>query len=454
MKPPSYRSSAVRRLRSETPWIYALYGLWTLDYRAGADDRIAIVVQVLVLVVSGTAFGLRISYRNLRIPNVLRIVCGVFIAFAVESSLSGLWAGQTFYAVSALALPLFLFVMYALYAYDLFSKVRDPTVVINTLITVLVVGVVARFFIVVAILKIDLVDVRYEILSSGAIAAAAAMVASLFSSFSFYAAILSMANTVSIILSVTRTYVALIAGMIVSMIVLCPKFLLRFAILRRIGAAICLVIPVALYSLASDDGAGSRWMMRLSNVEYIGFDVTAAARKAEVASQFDALSTSVRGEFFGFGLAAPNTLSGFYAALIRETPGVQGEADLVDIGYGHNIYMGLLYTGGLLFGGSMVATLLFLVFHASRTIYLLALRMKFVPFAFVAVWGALTILGFSIAGMLGGILGDRGYAIWFGTSVGMMVAARKRLRVGLFENIHSTTSGGPNGLRYSRRLSN
>jgi hypothetical protein len=430
MAPLSLSSTSALRpgplARSDNASLYALYGLWMLDYRADSGDSIALVLQLLALAVSLVTFGLRLGRRDLRIVGALKPIVGVFVLFNLWASVSGLALGQQVYAVASLSLPLAMFVMYAIYCHHLFLTLQDPGKTIRTLTKLLTVSVVAKFFITVFILRIDLSEVRYQILSAGNTAAGAAMVASFYSRFFTEGIVLAIANLAAMFMSVTRTNIGIVAILMGLFLTFSPKMALRYFVLRRFGAALLLAVPLGAYALTSGNDVVSRWSSRLSHAEEMGFDVTAATRRAEVEAQFEALSDSFRGAAFGFGLAAENKLSGFYAALIRDTSGLEKEADLVDIGYGHNVYTGLLFTGGFVFGGMMNATLLYLVYIAARTIYKLAAEMRSSEFAYAACWGALTVLGVSIMGALGGTLGDRGTALWFGTAVGMMLAARTR----------------------------
>lgn len=97
----------------------------------------------------------------------------------------------------------------------------------------------------------------------------------------------------------------------------------------------------------------ARWITRLGSSDRIGFDLTGATRIAEATYQIQRLAQDSLGLFFGFGHAAETYFAGPAAKLVASVLGASG-ADYSGHGYGHNFYVGLVYVGGLLFGGPVI----------------------------------------------------------------------------------------------------
>lgn len=423
---PALNNKKSSRLRTVVS-ILVMYLIWSFDFRASSEQTYAIYIQSTAVLASMWAFFERMGRPNWALPKELNLVLSIFFVFVVESSILGIINRQELVLVGSLALPIILFIMFSIYSYDVFLRVESIQKNISILIYIVIFGVLARFIIAFGLHGLAVEEVRYQILSGATTMAAAATVASFFSTFSFQIAVLTALNFFAIVLSVTRTEVAVIFVMASSLILAAPKVLLRFTILFRILAICGVIFPAFLFAELYETNLVSRWIDRLTVADSLGYDVTTATRRAEVDWQIEVLSSSPFAASFGLGIAAPNRLTGLFAAILRDTPGLQAEADVVDIGYGHNIYTGVLYTGGLLFGGMMNFAFLLLLIKAFKTLSAATLHMKRSKAAYVAVWGSLTVIGVVTMGFLGGVLGDRGTAIWFGTGVGMMFAGAKAI---------------------------
>lgn len=162
-----------------------------------------------------------------------------------------------------------------------------------------------------------------------------------------------------------------------------------------------------------------RWTQRLLNrEEAVGEDITLYTRESEWNFMTDAFLKSERSILFGNGIAARTV---WYSP--RKVSSVaQGS-----LGYGHNQPLSLLFIGGLVGGGFLLAVQFLQFFQSFSLLTRLArFRLPYSDTLFLAAWGATIILGVIAATFLSSVLNSRGWALWYGLGTGLFLGARAR----------------------------
>jgi hypothetical protein len=269
---------------------------------------------------------------------------------------------------------------------------------------------------------------RFEFLSGAAIPALAILVIGAISRFGLWDLLIAFSNLVVVLVSVTRTEIAVLAGQALSIIIGSPSLVFRPSIMKKVVLALLLVSSVFVLDLAANTGLTSRWTVRLFASKSAGSDVTALTRSAETHFMIGAMTSSVRSFLVGNGLAARTSLTGADAVKAANIVG-DDCVSFHSIGFGHNNHVSLLFIGGLMFGGPLLLITFLNGFSALRLIRrILTTEPLDQPESNIALWGALIVIGMLAYGCLAGTLSDRTTSLWYGIGTGMLFWSRQFFR--------------------------
>lgn len=219
---------------------------------------------------------------------------------------------------------------------------------------------------------------------------------------------------VVVFLSVTRTYLISIMVQLASLLPGAQR-LIGPRLVAMIVAGAIFVAGLAVFGSNSLD----RWTDRLLNREtQVGEDITLYTRESEWNFMTDAFLKSERSILFGNGIAARTV---WYA------PKKVSSVALGSLGFGHNQPLSLLFIGGLVGGGFLLAVQFLQFFQSFSLLTRLArFRLPYSDTLFLAAWGAAIILGVVAATFLSSVLNSRGWALWYGLGTGLFLGARAR----------------------------
>jgi hypothetical protein len=239
---------------------------------------------------------------------------------------------------------------------------------------------------------------------------------------------ISLINLFIILLSVTRTELAIIAGQVASAFVASPGIFMRPASLKKMLGVLMLVSIVIAVDYGSGAGLTDRWISRLTVAHAKGSDPTALTRIAETNFMMDSFSSSFEHTLVGNGLAARTQLTGYEAALAGSLVGMGSVTSVHSIGFGHNNYASILFIGGIVVGGPLLFFTFLSGFHAIALMRKLLKKNTYSePFVYIGVWGSVITIGMLIQGALGGIYSDRAICLWCGIGAGMLYWSREQV---------------------------
>lgn len=418
------RLSSVKAQRSNSPRLIVISPLLIAFYAfllpIAFDFRAIEAGQASAMTLQGVIMGLllallinlwRLAGGRMK-PATLAGLCATAL-FVATGWLVGLTRGQQVYEIFRNSLPLVTFAL-GLLSVDFLS--RSSMSWRQFWIAVLTVALLATLVRIGLVLGrgANLALVRYQILS-GASPLLSGYLASLllFGGWNLRAGLTSAAHLLAVLLSITRTQLLIFVVDIMVLVAVAGRTVLMS---RRLwsSAAAASVIGVLLLATSPvlPGDPMTQWLFRLVGHErQVGADITAITREAEIAYQIAQLAD----ECFlpvGCGLGAFTTIDPHAAARAYLITG-EGGIRYGYTGFGHNTPISLIYLGG--FAG--VPLLLFGVASAWTAVRVLLRTVRGGEPHLPASVG-LAVIGYYVYSLLGGVFGDRQYALFLGVSTG------------------------------------
>lgn len=388
--------------------------LIAFDFRRAEGDQggvvvfIGVTVFVLLILYAFLSKSLEINFFSPSLP---------LVYFISGAALVGLIHGQSVYSVLAMSMPLLLLVI-ASVATIVFFKDGISYKKIDIVFFGCCFAALWKLLFGFYYYDLDVGTVRYQILSGATPIIFSYAVAAIVTEHRRYFYIALILSLGVVFVSVTRTYLivffaAFCAGIYTS----------GFGLNKIFKIALGAVVAVLLGYLVAPD-LFDRWFLRLfeGGNEY-GVDLTAATRMAEADYQVSLLLESFSSLFFGYGISAETYFSGVYAEIITIILGPNFV--YTGHGYGHNLYLGMVYVGGLLFGGCaalwFVTGCLLKIIKSRGLFYKLVNEEK----RFMLVWGASSVFAYIVYGMFAAPFGDRSMSFFYGIVLGMLYLSVK-----------------------------
>ena len=391
------------------------------DFRSGEDLGKSIVT--ILGVISLLSGALLVISLNLINKKSLLIVLPA-TAFLLCAILSGISRGQQLYDVVSLSIPMFFFIAVVLCTSSIKIRPDKFRSFLHIVIAFAFLSVLFKLLFGFYYYGLTLGNARYQIISPAIILVFSYGVASmLYKQQRFGRAALLLSVLVAFV-SVTRSYILVFAAVIFFWILCMPlSYWKKNAYLgvKLLLFMICLVVSV--YAFLPD--VFERWVIRLfTSIDDQGVDVTAITRIAEISYQVGKLLESPVNLLMGMGVAAETRFDPEYRQILSIV--FREDFEYVGKGYGHNNYIGIIYTGGVIFGGLFIFSIFYglmklIMFFRSELIR----RRHTTDYHFCFAWGGSAALAYSVYGVLGGTFGDRLAALSYGLSFGLVFFSKK-----------------------------
>jgi hypothetical protein len=376
--------------------------------RIEGDDNPFVMIMGIANVLLGTWYCVLYHHFTTR----LFLWVSTFVLLIGVGIITGILYGQETYFVLSHTIPVLSFMFAAIAGHSLHGD-AEKKAAIGIILAVGLVAAAVKFVVGFYYYDLDIENVRYQIIAGSIPLLFAYGFAGMFSK-GRKLALLSISIALFIVaLSVTRAYIIVFG---ISALV-CIYSYSRTA--SRLSGTLVLVIATSILAVTLTElfpGVLGRWTYRMTNS---GFDVdlTAAFRVAEAEFQLRRLWSDGEGLLFGFGHAAKTGLAGDNVRLIAGELGREA-TNFSSFGYGHNLYVGLLYVGGLVGGVPVVVAFFQLLWKGLRH----ARQASASPTdKFLLIWGVSAFAGYLVAGMLAGTFGDRSISFFFGVSAGLVL---------------------------------
>lgn len=424
----------IPRAASETKSALPLFAVavlaWALDFKAEASGAAAAFQLLLLAVYLAAASWIVFSAIRSGVGiGSLWVLLFAVVLFMGDSAVVGLGNGQLPYAIEVNLIPPFIYGSACLLTYIVLQISRDRLPQLLTVLRVACLAFAAGHLAMTMVSRgIDVTNSRFEVLSGAVTPALGILALALIMRLSALELLVMLFNLAIMLMSVTRTLFAVLAAQLASIFLARPATLFRRSTLKGIFLIVLSGSLIAGLDYAAGTGLVNRWVGRLTVSDRMGADPTALTRNAETHFMMDSFMSSGGTFLFGNGLAAQTSLTGPDA---RKAAALVGWAsvDFHSVGYGHENYASILFTGGLLGGGAL---LFIQVLNALQGIGLLrrvqlrgaaAVR----PLDRIGAWGALIVIGIAAYGLFGAVIGDRSTCVWYGIGTGMLYWARETL---------------------------
>ena len=383
--------------------------------RVEGDENPFVMIMGIANVLLGAFFCF--NYRHL--TTRLGYWIGPFVLLLGLGVLTGILYGRELYLVFAHAIPLLSFLLAAIAVHSLGGE-AEKKAAIGIILAVGFLAAAVKFAWGFYYYDLDLENVRYQIISGSVPLVCAYGFACIFSRDRKFTLLAILLAVLIVVVSVTRTYI-----IVFSISALVCLYAYSKTAARLSGAVIIIVLgailAVALTELFPE--ILGRWSDRLTHREF-GVDLSAAYRVAEAEFQLRRLWSEGEGLLFGFGHAAKTGLAGDNVRLIASELGRRATV-FSSFGYGHNLYVGLLYVGGLVAGLPVVLALFGLLGRGLRQLRRTAeSRVD----QFLLIWGVSAFAGYLAYGMLAGSFDDRSISFFFGVSAGLVLLGTEPVR--------------------------
>jgi hypothetical protein len=414
-------------IKSLVPIFAVCIIVWAIDFKSQTSgSAVAFQGALMAVFFVASSFLIVSSLRQHVGAGPLWLLLLATFLFVIESAVMGLLNGQEAYAIFVNAIPPIIFAIASAITYMTLATSPHSTSFLRVLRYACLIFVIVRVM-VIAVTRgaINLSETRFEVLSGATIPALAIAAVGFVKPLSKLDIGTFLLNLSITLISVTRTLIAVLAVQIVVVLVVRPSALLKPSTIKGImifGASLLIIVGL---DLAAGGSLTTRWIERVTVSQQKGADPTSLTRKAEVKFMLGKFAESTDTVLFGNGLAAVTSLTGPDARLAARLVG-ERSASLHSVGFGHENYVSILFTGGLLGGGGLV---FFLFLNGIQSG---ALIRRFESSdsreeqndAHVGLWGALIVIGMIVAGFLSGVLNDRGSALWYGVGTGMLYWSR------------------------------
>ena len=214
-----------------------------------------------------------------------------------------------------------------------------------------------------------------------------------------------------VLISATRTY--LLVGIIVLFISILFKNKLDLVKTFFTFFSIAFIVGIILF-IFKDNLLIVSFYERIILYQSLGYDPTTAGRLFEMSKQLDMLTNEISGFLFGYGFTHPIDVVGFGYDVRGNISAARTH------GYGHNLYVGLLFVPGVLVGLSCVYVLI------SSLVSIKFLFIKNLISSnnidsdekFVKIFFYLSFLFFLLQNIFGVTLGSKPGSLYFGICLG------------------------------------
>lgn len=411
-----------------TAYLLALALLpWAFDQRAGAgDEGGGLLLQLVALAVSGSfAVLLLLRIDRFRWIAPLAAFVGATALFEGGSLLSSIIGGHGALASFSAAIPVTLLLLFTVIGFAIVQRIGNLEPIVNALVASALFAALVKLAEKLTIgSQSGVVDARYEILPGANTVLLGMMVITLALPVGMIWRGLSLAALLPSFLSATRTVVGSLLVPLALATALKPRRVLA-------AAAVVLgviVLAIAIRQLLPDSFVGRMvdfWYFRFfGQNEELGFDLTGEYRRGEVLYMLDQFRSTPGHLLFGNGIAAPTALNELSVRQILIYVG--DAADFSMRGFGHNNYVSLLFTGGVMFGGPLLIALAMVAWQSVHTLVRApALRPN--ALVLLTLWQAAAALSTLLQSLLSSPMGDRASSVYFGLSIGILIAGRGRL---------------------------
>lgn len=395
---------------------------WIFDYRSENSTTLDMAVQGTIVALSLIYF-FRVSaaLNEIAISRELSRSLGLIAVWLAGSMVAGVFHDQEILEIIKAAAPPVMFMLGAMATYKLLVILPDYRRYIRNMFAVMVAFVVVKAAVVFGTMDAAITQYRFYIISAPIDIFSAYFVARFFYRFAPNDAWGAIVHFGIVIVSFTRTLIMVAVTMLILPYFCRASLLLNRKTLNLVLFAALLIGGMGIVGVSSGNLVITEWFTRFfpDATADIGIDPTAATRLAEIDFQINSLMESASNLLFGLGLSAQTDLTGDWALLVAAASGA-GVIDVHDRGFGHCQYTSYVFTGGLVFGSLALITTVYSLYAAARVIT----GNVSVPGAddrnFLAVWGALGVVGASVYCIVAGVFGDRGHSLFFGVSMGML----------------------------------
>ena len=334
----------------------------------------------------------------------------IFLLFGITRSLI---ESHSISLIFSSALPMVFFILSVVIASSI--NIQDEKNVLNfiyIIVIFLISAAIFKFIFSFYYYGVDLSTVRYQIISAGLPLLFSYGLTSFLFQKQHFGIVALFIPIIVVLVSITRTYILVyLAIFFYSIFTISLKKTFRKYLFLLI---ILLIVLVILYFFIPE--VYNRWIVRLfTGIEDKGgIDVTFITRIAESKYQIDTLFSSLQNILFGLGIAAKTAFSSEYRDLLNLV--YKDYTEFHSIGYGHNVYVGILFISGLPIGLYMIYKLIVEPLKIRKEF--LKKRKKTLA-NFIILWGGSASFGYLIYGFFGGTFGDRFGAVAYGLSFGI-----------------------------------
>jgi len=407
--------------------------VFAVDFKASTSGSAAALQGTIMGIFFLAASFLTFSALRQRIGlGSCWLVLPAAIVFVAESAVVGLSKGQEPYLIFVNCLPSLLYASACAITFMTLSASKGDSRSFMTVLRLACLLFVCVRVVVVIVTRgrINLSESRFEVLSGATIPALAIIAIGFVKPISKLDIGIAALNMLVSVISVTRTLIVVLAVQIFAVLIMRPSALFKASTMKGMilfGASLLMIV-------ALDLGAGTkvteRWVERVTVSRQAGADPTALSRSAEVKFMLTQFTASGETILFGNGMAAITSLTGPDARLAARLVGKRSVM-LHSIGFGHENYVSILYIAGVVGGGGL---LILLIVNGIQSFSLIrqfsgADLDSSVSDIHVGLWGAFIVIGMLVAGLLAGILEDRGTALWYGIGTGMLYWSRDSRRL-------------------------
>jgi O-antigen ligase len=408
-----------RNIRVSTIMLVIFLFLSAFDFRTNlGDSRIYVMSLSVISVFAGSLFILFTG----RISKIIYALLLPTVFFLIVSLSSSLLRESSAYSTLSLVIPFVFFLLAIVGFSSLQLKKNQVETVLKIIVFFMFLSVLFKLFFAFYYYGLNIENVRYQIISPTMILLFSyGLVAVVYQKNNLgYIALLLVIAIVS--LSVTRTYLLVFSTIVLFLAMATPFSFLkaRFSLLKMaLTPFVIILIAFVAYFIFPE--IFDRWYLRLFSAidSHGGVDVTAVTRIAEITYQINMLLESPYNLIFGLGISAETWFADEYHEVLRTV--YSSDFEYSGRGFGHNTYIGALFTGGVIFGVIFVYALFNTVRKAFFYMRYQSKTKKYITtYHFMLVWGTCSAFGYLVYGFLGGIFGDRLMSLSFGLSFALI----------------------------------
>lgn len=399
--------------------LLALLFCSTFDFRRQAGDESSFVV-LMGLATAMLAMSMLVQQKVFHKSTLW--LSAPFMLFFVMSVGVAIIRGVNLYTAVTAALPLFLFITMTIITIEFARTLEDLNFLLNSIVFFALVSAIWKFVFGLSYWGLNLETARYQILSGSVTILFAYGMTCIFIDWRRLGLFAVCVSVGVVLVSVTRTFFLGYIFVVLAAFSVMPKSQIRK--LLKSSAKFLLVVPLALLAMfLIAPSVFDRWLTRLTATERVGFDPTAYSRLAESTYQLEQVFGSVSGFLFGFGQAAKTEYSGPFADALRALHGGGGNGG--GSGYGHNLFVGILFLAGFIVGTIVLLHMFRLLWTGWRIVKNL-IQKNFAPsISFAGVWGFSAFTGTLAVSAFSGTWGDRSTSLYFGISIGLIWTAKR-----------------------------